>query len=145
MHKTPEITRLIHENFWVVLSFAFGRPALSKVIEERFHGDWKYLNKTVYERAEIRADRALLEMATQLRVLDDAENLSAYGWGVEPGVLGEVIQADGARTPLYVRDLTNKVMHAAYFKWDLSKPNDPKVNCLPHDPTRWKVIGALTH
>ncbi len=33
MHKTPEITRLIHENFWIVISFAFAQPVVAKVIK----------------------------------------------------------------------------------------------------------------
>jgi hypothetical protein len=58
---TPEITRLIHDNLWIVISFAFGRPTIARILNANFVGEWKYLNKTIYERAEIRADRALLE------------------------------------------------------------------------------------
>ena len=97
MHKTPEITRLIHDNFWIVLSFAFGQPAVGNVIDKEFKGEWKYLHKSVYERAEIRADRALLEMATQLRVLDDAEDLNEFFKQRSDRRFGEVIQPDGTR------------------------------------------------
>ncbi|HWA69150.1 MAG TPA: hypothetical protein VG821_04870 [Rhizomicrobium sp.] len=156
MHKTPEITRLIHENFWTILAFAFGRPIVAKVIADRFKGEWKYLNKTVYERAEVLADRALLEMATQMRILDDAEKLSDRYKVLGSPALGEVLQADGNKTPLYFRDMTNKVIHAAVFQWELSNSHDPKVICLPHDGERWKsarldivplmsVIGSLIH
>lgn len=156
MHKTPEITRLIHDNFWIVLSFSFGQPVVSAVIRDRFHGEWKYLNKTVHERAEVRADRALLEMATQLRVLDDVEGLNESLKNSGIGALGEVTQSDSTKTPLYLRDMTNKIMHASFFKWDLSAPDDPKVVCLPHDGGRWKearidiialmiLMGALMH
>ena len=65
-------------NFWIVLSFAFAQPVIGKLIEQRFKGEWKYLHKSVYENAEQRADRALFRMATQLRVLDDAEGLNEY-------------------------------------------------------------------
>jgi len=124
MHKTPEITRLIHrwllesahENLWIVISFAFGQPAIAKFVDARFKGEWKYLNKTIYERAEIRADRALLEMATQLRVLDDAEQLNSHF----TQTMGVVIQGDGSKTDLHFRDLTNKIMHAEKFEWELS-------------------------
>ena len=34
--------------------------------------------------------------------------------------------------------MTNKVMHAAYFEWDTSTPDDPKITCHPHDISRWK-------
>jgi hypothetical protein len=39
MHKTPEITRLIHENLWIVISFAFGQPAIAKFVDARFKGE----------------------------------------------------------------------------------------------------------
>jgi hypothetical protein len=152
MHKTPEITRLIHENLWIVISFAFGQPAIAKFVDARFKGEWKYLNKTVYERAEIRADRALLEMATQLRVLDDAEQLNSHF----TQTMGVVIQGDGSKTELHFRDLTNKIMHAEKFEWELSDPDNPKVLCHSNDPARWKsaeinlttlmaLIGMLMH
>jgi hypothetical protein len=45
--------------------------------------------------------------------------------------------------------MTNKIMHAAFFKWDLSAPHDPKVVCLPHEDGRWKearidIIALMT-
>jgi hypothetical protein len=138
MHKTPEITRLIHENFWTVLSFAFGRPIVSQVVEERFLGEWKFLNKTVHGFAEVQADRALLAMATQIRVLDDAENVDAAYRTTNGRPLGEVIQADDTGTPIYLRDMTNKIMHAALFKWDFSSPKEPRIICISHDQSRWK-------
>jgi hypothetical protein len=154
--NTPEITRLIHDNLWVVISFAFGRPAIAKFVDERFAGEWKYLNKTIYERAEIRADRALLEMATQLRVLDDAEKLSSFFSQVKPQPMGVVVQGDGSKTDLHFRDLTNKIIHAEKFEWELSDPNNPKIICHSNDAKRWKsaeidltalmaLIGMLIH
>jgi hypothetical protein len=157
MHKkTPEITRLIHDNLWVVISFAFGRPAIAKFVDERFKGEWKYLNKTIYERAEIRADRALLEMATQLRVLDDTEKLSSYFAQVKPNPMGVVVQGDGSKTDLHFRDLTNKIIHAEKFEWQISGTHNPKVICHSNDVKRWKsaeidlaalmaLIGMLIH
>jgi len=139
MHKTPEITRLIHENCWIVVSFAFGQPVIGKLIARNFKGEWKYLHKTVYELSEIRADRALLKMATQLRVLDDHEKLneSFKLSGMWP--LGKVIQADDTTTELHFRDMTNKIMHAASFEWHLADPENPLVICHPHDSTRRKA------
>ena len=135
MHKIPEITRLIHDNFWIILSFAFGQPAVGKVIDQKFCGEWKYLNKTVYEYAEVRADRALLEMATQLRVLDDAEKLNDYYKQTGRSPLGEVVQGDGNRTELHFRDMTNKVMHGIGYKWQLG--DDPKILVISNQPDRW--------
>jgi len=138
MHKTPEITTLIHANFWLVISFAFVQPRLGEVLETRFRGEWKYLRNSFYELAEIRADRALLEMATQLRVLDDSEGISEYLKQTKGPCLGKVTQGDGTVTDLFLRDMTNKVMHAAAFEWDFSERDAPKVNCIPHDKERWK-------
>jgi hypothetical protein len=150
--KTPEITRLIHDNLWVIISFAFGQPAIASYIDTRFIGEWKYLSKTIFERAEIRADRALLEMATQLRVLDDAEQLSQ----TKRAPLGTVHQGDGTTTDLHFRDLTNKIIHAESFDWVLSNPDQLKVICHSNDVVRWQkaeidltalmaLIGMLMH
>jgi hypothetical protein len=59
--------------------FAFGRPAVGKVLEQKFQGEWKYLRKTIYETGEVRADRALREMATQLRLQHNPTR-----WGNRP-------------------------------------------------------------
>jgi hypothetical protein len=46
-HRLP-LTRLIHKNFWVVMSYAFATLVLSKWVSSRFHGEWKYLNKALF-------------------------------------------------------------------------------------------------
>jgi hypothetical protein len=135
--NTSEITRLIHDNFWIVLSFAFGQPAVGKYIEQRFRGEWKYLRKSVYESAELRADRALLEMGTQLRVLDDAERLNDYFKQAGHPPLGSVEQADGSTTELHFRDMINKLMHGTEYKWQLGG-DDPKIIVLSDQPERWR-------
>jgi hypothetical protein len=139
MHKKSfEITRLIHDNFWIVLSFAFARPAISKIIEQRrFKGEWKYLYKSIYENAEMRADRALLEMATQLRVLDDAEGLNELYAHTKRPPLGYVVQSDGTTTALHFRDMTNKLMHGTEYEWRLDG-DDAKVIVHSNKPERWQ-------
>jgi hypothetical protein len=137
MHKTPGITRLIHENFWIVLSFAFAQPVVGRLMEQRFKGEWKYLRKSVYENAEQRADRALLEMTTQLRVLDDAEGLNEYFRQVQRAPLGIVVQGNGATTELHFRDMTNKLMHGTHYEWRLGG-DDPKIIIHSNQPERWR-------
>jgi hypothetical protein len=137
MHKTPEITRLIHDNCWIVMSFAFGQPVVAKIIQTKFHGEWKYLRQSAYELSEIRADRALLEMATQMRVLDDKEGLNDYFRQTGKTPFGFVIQGDGTKTDLHFRDMTNKLIHSASFEWNLADPENPIIVCLPHDKERW--------
>lgn len=108
-------------------------PHLSKLLDKRFKGEWKYLRKSVYELAEIRADRALLEMATQLRVLDDQQNISEYLRQTKSPRIGTVVQADGSETDLHFRDMTNKLIHASRFEWDLSDPDAAKIVCMPSE------------
>jgi len=138
MHKTPEITRLIHENFWLVMAHAFSQPALSRLLDERFFGEWKYLRKSVYDLAEFRADRALLEMATQLRVLDDDQGISDFLKQTRNEPFGNVTQSDDSVTDLHFRDLTNKLIHASRFEWDFSDTDNPKVICHPNQNDRWQ-------
>ena len=138
MHRPPEITSLIHENFWIILSFALARPVATKLLNDRFHGEWKQLRKTIYETAEKRADRALLEMATQLRVLDDMEHINEHLIATKHDPLGTVVQGDGSTTDLFFRDMTNKVIHGAGYEWVLTDPDNPVVVCHPHARDRWQ-------
>ena len=119
------------------MSFTFGQPAGGKLIENRFRGEWKYLHKSVYENAEKRADRALLEMATQLRVLDDAERLNDYFEQTKRPPLGIVVQGDGTTTELHFRDMTNKLMHGTEYEWRLGG-DDPKILVHSDQPDRWR-------
>jgi hypothetical protein len=138
MHKTPEITRLIHDNFSMVISFAFGLPVAAKVIQKNFAGEWKYLQKNVFGLGEIRADRALLEMATQLRALDDQEKLSHVFKQSKSPPLGTVTQEDGTNTDMHFRDFTNKIIHATAFEWNFAVPEEPVIICHPPDGERWR-------
>jgi len=138
MHNPYDLARNAQENFGTVLMFAFGRDAIGAVINENFQGEWKYLNKLVYEVSEQRADRALLEMAVQLRALDDLNNLNGVYQDQNMPPLGKVIQADASITDLYFRDMTNKIMHAGGFSWELADAKAPKIVFLSNDGTRWK-------
>jgi len=112
VHNPYELVRHAQENFGAVLMFAFGQPAAGVVINEQFKGEWKFLNKLVYEVSERRADRALLEMAVQLRALDELNDWSKSYQQRKMPSLGTVIQGDGSKTDLYFRDMTNKIIHA---------------------------------
>ena len=118
--------------------FAFGRPAVGSVLNERFKGEWKFLNKVVYEVSERRADRALLEMAVQLRALDDLNDLNSSFQQQTLPSLGIVVQGDGSQTELYFRDMMNKIIHAGGFSWELADVKAPTIVCLSNDGTRWK-------
>jgi hypothetical protein len=138
MYKTPGITRLIHENWGVVISFALACPRWIILLNEQDDvGAGKQLRKS-FELAERRAERALLEMATQLRALDDEEHLNDLYKRIKTEPLGTVVQSDETVTDMYYRDLTNKIMHAAGFDWHLSNPDNPRVICHPHGQDKWQ-------
>jgi hypothetical protein len=134
MHDPAMITRLIHENCSTVIMFAFGQPPARDAVRSKFKGDWKNLSRMIYEVSEQRADRALLELATQLRALHNMEDVAE---GLQT-VFGKVIQGDGSETPLYFRDMTNKIIHGAVFKWDFRDRAAPKIISIPSDPARWQ-------
>jgi hypothetical protein len=133
MHNTSEVAKLIHENLWIVASYAFAQPAIEKVLDSQFKGEWKSLHKTIYMNAEKRADRALLEMATQLRVLDDADDLSA----TLKIPCGSLTKANGTTLPLSFREMANKVIHGSEYKWKLKDPDGPMVVVSPRGSDRW--------
>jgi hypothetical protein len=132
-----QLTRLIHENFSIIMAYAFSTPVLSRWVSKRFTGEWKYLHKALFEMPVTRANLALLELATQLRLLDDHENLSEDYKQYESRPLGKVVKQDGTEEPLYFRDMTNKVVHSSTIEWKLSDPDDPIVVCHSSDPPRW--------
>jgi len=37
------LTRLIHQNFSVIMGYSFSQPVLAKWVDDRFTGEWKYL------------------------------------------------------------------------------------------------------
>ena len=149
MHSPYELARNTQENFGTVLMFAFGRPAIGAVIDEQFRGGWEFLHKLV-EASERRADRALLEMAVQLRALDHLNDLSGLFQQQDKPPLGEVIQEDGSTTGLYFRDMTNKIMHAKGFRWERGDAKAPVIVCISNDAKRWKearinVVTLMTY
>jgi hypothetical protein len=127
---------IINEKLSVVLTYAFSHQPLQQMLIG-FKGEWKCLRKTVEKIPEEAAERACIELATMLRLLDDREGLADYLKKTGGEDLGTVVQADGTRTPLYVRDLTNKVVHAADLRWDFSAPENPKLICVSNQPARW--------
>jgi hypothetical protein len=145
----PNITRLVHENFWIVLSFAFGQPAIARIIDQRFAGEWKFLNRTVHENTGVRANRALLEMGLQLRVLDDEEGLSDVFKKTERPPLGSLVRANGTQTDLHFRDVTNKIIHGSRYEWRLGN-DDPSIVIHADAPEKWqsaevRIVDLMAH
>src|SRR5882724_1066914 len=129
MHKTARILPLIHENFATVLMYSFAQPVATKWFDSRFYGSWEPLRHSLFDMQERRADRALLELAIQLRALDDEESMADYLKRISAHPLGSVTQGDGSSTDLHFRDMTNKIMHASGFAWISADLDNPKVVC----------------
>ena len=47
-HNLP-LSKLIHQNFYVIMSYAFSTPVLAKWVDRHFSGEWKYLNKSLFD------------------------------------------------------------------------------------------------
>ena len=131
MEKYPvRLTRLVHENISAIMSFAYSRRPLADLLQKEFVGEWKYLWKAIFEIAEEKANRAVVELALFLRILDDQERITEYdkraggSWSCGRFVLdsGEVVE-------LPFREFSNKVIHAGTFEW-VFEPNDrPALIC----------------
>lgn len=138
MHtRALQITKLIHENCGILMTFAFSRGSLERVRNEKFVGTWKYFDKMCFDFPEVRATRAALELAVHLRVLDDEQKLQHYLQQTSHNVFGTVQGANGRQGPLTFRDLTNKIVHSSRFDWDFAEPQNPKLVCHPSDAQKW--------
>ncbi len=137
MRSLP-LTQLIHENLSVVMTFAFSRQPLEEMIQTRFTGEWKYLGKALFDIAETRAQRACLEFAVLLRLLDDEYPMSAEMKASAPEGLGDLITNKETKKHLTLRDVCNKIIHAASLTWDFSRPGWPVLVCDPQEGQDWK-------
>jgi len=131
------MTKLIHENLSILMTFCFSRKPLSELIETKFQGEWKYLRKGLFDVSETRAEKACLELAMFLRLLDDEEDLSGYlkqtsNWG-----FGRLILNGNPDEQLGLRDVCNKIIHASDLQWDISNEEKPILVCNSREPKRW--------
>jgi hypothetical protein len=138
MHtRDLQITRLIHENCGILMTFAFSQRPLVSLRTTRFVGSWKYLEKMCFELPAVRAGRAALELAIHLRVLDDQERLRDFYKGERALKIGTVYTKKGAARSMGFRDATNKIVHSSRFDWDFSVPEKPNLICHPVDGDKW--------
>ena len=138
MHRPSlPLTQLIHDNLSVLMTFAFSKKPLESLKNEKFMGEWKYLDKALFSVSEQRAAKACIKLACFMRLLDDQEGLSEYLKKTGGHGFGRVIKQGQPDEVLYLRDLTNKLTHAANFEWDFSDPDNPKLICISQQPERW--------
>jgi hypothetical protein len=117
------------------MSFVYAKTIMATVLQRKFivHGEWEHLHKSIHELAEVRADRALLEMAAQLRVLDDQQELNDYFRQT-----GEPSWRRRARRGKLARTFLSETPQTKSCMWDLD-PEVPRVICFskPKDEKRW--------
>lgn len=129
----PYMLALAAENFSLVLTYAHSRPGIIELWESA-SGSWGSLEKLFFRIPEARADRALLEMAYLLRSVDDLESVSD---GVS-GTFGTLKYRNGDEADLSLRDVANKVIHAAHYDWIVEDPKKPRIRCLGEADSKWE-------
>jgi hypothetical protein len=60
------------------MNYAYSHQPLAHLIENNFVGEWKYLCKALFDISEEKANRAIVELAVLLRILDDEEGITDY-------------------------------------------------------------------
>jgi hypothetical protein len=132
LHHSVQATRLVHEHYATIMTFVCSQLPLQALVDRRFSGQWKYLRRALFEMPEHRAKRALIELGLYLRLIDDGEEFSEHH-GDTP--YGEIVNLDGSREVLRIREVANKIIHAARYEWTMSRPelkppaSDPTVVC----------------
>ncbi len=121
------------------MTFCFSRASLERLIDTRFRGEWKYLRKGLFEVSERRAQRACLELAMFMRLLDDGEGLSKYLRQTESKLkFGRLIMKDSSSRDLGLRDVANKIIHASTVSWNLQSLDEPVLICVGEDTEKWE-------
>lgn len=143
MEKYPmELNRFIHENFSVVMSFAYSRRPLVELIDNKFSGYNKYLEKAIFEIGEKKANRAIIELAILIRILDDEERINNFDKRCGMSIsCGSLILKDDKVIELTFREFSNKIIHARTFKWDFSA-SEPRLICHARDDDSDRWIRA---
>ena len=136
------LTRMIHEHRSVIMTFAYSRRSLEELMQNKFVGNWKYLDKGLFSISEERAVRSCTELGTYMRLLDDQQDMSWYLRQIGGRSMGRVIRSGQPDEELFLRDLTNKIMHASDLAWDFSDTDAPKLICVPKDATSWGVLRS---
>src|SRR5437763_11648812 len=114
------LSRLVAEYLSIFVCFAYSRIPLENMVEEKFKGEWKYLNKALFEISAQQAEKACVELALFMRTLDDEEEISAYHKAVRRvPECGKIVFRNDLTEVLTFREVTNKIIHAAALEWDL--------------------------
>ena len=123
------------------MAFAYSRLPLQQLVQAKYLGEWEYLHKALFETAEERATRALMELGLYIRAIDDDENFTALRARIQ---FGEVIDLNGSKTPLSAREVANKIIHAERYDWSACCSAEAAVICsaAKDQSVRFKWVSA---
>jgi hypothetical protein len=144
MRDTPPdltLTRFLHDNMGIVMTFVFSYWPIKRLIKERSLGYPERLEEFAFTVPGRNALRACLEIAVLIRLIDDEWGIVNYLKQVNQETLscfGVVHRTDGTEEPLSLRELTNKIIHAERRSWDLSDEQAPKLVCIAADEQQRK-------
>ncbi len=136
-HQRPPpslpLTRIVHENFSIIMCFAFSQRPLRTMVDQSFNGEWKYLNKALFEISAERAEKACLELALFLRAADNYWNISDYDQATKniPNC-GQLLMKDKSERSLPFREVSNKIIHSSHMEWDIYDEKPPFLICHAH-------------
>jgi hypothetical protein len=136
-----QLTKLIHENFSVIVTHAFSQPSLLEWVE-RYNLYSKYLEKSCFGLSEERANLAVLQFAVLVRTLIDYEPLPEL---YKDFYFGQIIRKNGEKDTLDLRDTTNKIIHSSRLYWSFDEKHDPKIVCYPHTNEKRDWVKAEIH
>lgn len=134
--KLP-LSRLVRENISILMAFAFSQPALQAMVTKTFQGQWKYLNETLFDFSAERAEKACIELALFLRMLDDEEDLSKSVKEAGHRGFGTLLLPNQETKRLSLRDVSNKIIHANRLTWSFSTPDRPTLVCEAQQKQEW--------
>jgi len=104
---------------------------------EKFAGEWEYLRKALFEIAEQKAEKACLELALFLRLVDDEQDISGYYKQTGGRNFGRLFLKNGQVDDLQLRDMCNKIIHAKGLSWAFSDEGEPMLICHSQDQEKW--------
>ena len=70
---TTPLTRLTYVYISIIMTFAYSRKPLEKMLEDHFLGELEYLRKALIDIPALQAEKACIELALFLRMVDDDE------------------------------------------------------------------------
>lgn len=119
------------------MDFCFSRGPIERLVATKFQGEWKHLRNALFSISEMRAGKAALELALFMRLLDDRDDISGYLKLADNWSFGHLIFDGKPDQALRMRDVANKIIHAATLEWDLTDDENPVLVCISQKKEKW--------